>query len=67
MYPILIRLSDRGFLETQWETVMVSGRPPRHLYRLTPTGVKLAAELALASKPASHGRGSGLRPSIESA
>ena len=38
MYPILIRLADRGLLETRWETEHVSGRPARHLYRLTGAG-----------------------------
>src|SRR5215831_3828902 len=35
MYPILMRLADRGLLETGWETERVPGRPARHLYRLT--------------------------------
>jgi DNA-binding PadR family transcriptional regulator len=38
MYPILMRLADRGLLETSWETERAPGRPPRHLYRLTGTG-----------------------------
>jgi len=38
MYPILIRLADRGLLETTWDTDHVPGKPPRHLYRLTGTG-----------------------------
>ena len=38
MYPILIRLADRGLLETTWEDDHVQGRPARHLYRLTGTG-----------------------------
>lgn len=38
MYPILIRLADRGLLETSWEAEHISGRPARHLYRLTGTG-----------------------------
>jgi len=42
MYPILIRLTDRGLLETSWETERVSGRPARHLYRLTETGLAFA-------------------------
>ena len=37
LYPILIRLAERDLLETSWEPGPV-GRPPRHLYRLTPTG-----------------------------
>lgn len=46
MYPILMRLADRGLLETSWETSARGGRPPRHLYRLTGAGRELAAELA---------------------
>jgi PadR family transcriptional regulator PadR len=46
MYPILIRLADRGLLETAWESDAPAGRPPRHLYRLTGPGLALATELA---------------------
>ncbi|MDQ7908074.1 PadR family transcriptional regulator [Phytohabitans sp. ZYX-F-186] len=46
LYPILVRLADRGLLETAWETDPPAGRPPRHLYRLTGSGRALAAELA---------------------
>jgi PadR family transcriptional regulator, regulatory protein PadR len=48
MYPILMRLADRGLLETTWDTEVPAGRPPRHLYRLTGPGRTLAAELAAA-------------------
>jgi PadR family transcriptional regulator, regulatory protein PadR len=43
LYPILVRLSDRGLLEARWETEPASGRPPRHLYRLTPPGLEYAS------------------------
>jgi DNA-binding PadR family transcriptional regulator len=46
MYPILMRLADRGLLETTWEPGPPPGRPPRHLYRLTGSGLDLAAQLA---------------------
>jgi PadR family transcriptional regulator PadR len=46
LYPILIRLSDRGLLEATWETDPPPGRPPRHLYRLTGAGARLAKEVA---------------------
>jgi PadR family transcriptional regulator, regulatory protein PadR len=49
LYPILVRLADRGLLETAWETDAPPGRPPRHLYRLTGPGRALATELAAAS------------------
>jgi len=45
LYPILGRLADKGFLATQWEENPPEGRPRRHLYRLTATGVARAAEL----------------------
>ncbi len=44
LYPILIRLADREVLETSWEPGP-PGRPPRHLYRLTPTGREYVATL----------------------
>ncbi|MCP2325356.1 DNA-binding PadR family transcriptional regulator [Hamadaea flava] len=42
MYPILIRLADRGLLETAWEAEPPPGRPARHLYRLTREGIATA-------------------------
>jgi PadR family transcriptional regulator PadR len=47
LYPILIRLADRALLETSWEPGP-PGRPPRHLYRLTPTGRAYVAGLDVA-------------------
>jgi PadR family transcriptional regulator, regulatory protein PadR len=41
LYPILMRLADHELVETSWETTD-AGRPPRHLYRLTPDGLKAA-------------------------
>jgi PadR family transcriptional regulator PadR len=52
LYPILVRLADRGLLETAWETDAPAGRPPRHLYRLTGSGRAMATELATAPAPA---------------
>jgi PadR family transcriptional regulator, regulatory protein PadR len=43
LYPILMRLAERKLLETGWET-SEAGRPPRHLYRLTPDGLRFARE-----------------------
>ena len=45
MYPILMRLADRGLLATNWETEVEAGRPPRHVYRLTRSGMQLVTEL----------------------
>src|SRR5260221_10718414 len=44
LYPILVRLADRGLLETSWKPGAGS-RPPRHLYRLSPTGREFVAAL----------------------
>jgi PadR family transcriptional regulator len=47
LYPILIRLTERGLLEARWEEHSAgSGRPPRHLYRLTASGRELARAVA---------------------
>jgi PadR family transcriptional regulator PadR len=47
LYPILMRLSDRGLLEHKWHDSPDPGKPPRHLYRLTAAGVAFArAQLA---------------------
>ena len=35
LYPLLIRLSDLGWLEARWTKSEREGRPPRHEYRLT--------------------------------
>jgi PadR family transcriptional regulator, regulatory protein PadR len=43
LYPILMRLTDRGLLEAGWERESPAGRPPRHLYRVTAAGERAAA------------------------
>jgi PadR family transcriptional regulator, regulatory protein PadR len=43
LYPILVRLCDRDLLEAKWEERPPLGRPARHLYRLTPSGLEHAA------------------------
>ena len=59
LYPILVRLADRGLLETSWEA-SVGSRPPRHLYRLTGDGRDFVAALTAAranrTVPATHNR-----------
>lgn len=41
LYPILMRLAERELLETQWEAGE-PGKPPRHMYRFTPDGLRFA-------------------------
>jgi PadR family transcriptional regulator, regulatory protein PadR len=62
LYPILIRLADRGLVEACWQDEPVPGRPRRHLYRLTADGLASAttalaeAELAAAERAATTTR-----------
>jgi DNA-binding PadR family transcriptional regulator len=57
LYPVLIRLADRGLVEACWEDEQPTGRPRRHLYRLTPEG--LAAATAALAQAASTDRATG--------
>jgi PadR family transcriptional regulator, regulatory protein PadR len=43
LYPILIRLADRGLVEACWQEEPQPGRPRRHLYRLTAGGLASVA------------------------
>jgi PadR family transcriptional regulator, regulatory protein PadR len=54
LYPILMRMAGRKLLETQWETGE-PGKPPRHMYRFTPEGLRLAR--AHAENPIAGGLG----------
>jgi len=53
LYPILIRLADRGLVEACWQDEPQPGRPRRHLYRLTAGGLAsaTAALSAVAREP----------------
>src|ERR1700733_8530919 len=51
LYPILIRLADRGLVEACWQDEPVPGRPRRHLYRLTaPRLASAVTALAVADR-----------------
>jgi DNA-binding PadR family transcriptional regulator len=52
LYPILVRLAERGCLETRWVEAERPGRPPRHTYRLTAGGRALARSRLAAATPA---------------
>jgi DNA-binding PadR family transcriptional regulator len=45
LYPLLIRLSDQGLLQSRWTESEQAGKPPRHLYRPTAAGLAMAREL----------------------
>jgi PadR family transcriptional regulator PadR len=55
LYPILVRLADRGLLETSWQAGP-EGRPPRHLYRLTSAGQAYVSAAASAVRPTARPR-----------
>jgi PadR family transcriptional regulator len=59
LYPILMRLSDRQWLQTRWQE-SEPGRPPRHMYRLTAHGVRAAREFLSDAEA----RGFSLRPAV---
>ena len=46
LYPLLIRLSDQGLLESEWLEPERPGKPARHAYRLTPEGLAFARTIA---------------------
>ena len=68
LYPILIRLADRGLVEACWEEEPTPGRPRRHLYRLTPDGLASAAtalaEAELAEAELAKAGPAKLRPGV---
>lgn len=51
LYPLLLRLSDQGLLEAQWQEPERPGKPPRHVYRLTPNGLAFARAITLPIQP----------------
>lgn len=71
LYPILMRLEQRGWLETQWEEQQASGerrgRPPRHMYRLTASGGAAALTALSAAKPKKAKSRAALNPAGERA
>jgi DNA-binding PadR family transcriptional regulator len=52
LYPLLMRLSDHGLLESYWQEPERPGKPPRHVYRLTSEGRAFARAIPAVGKPA---------------
>ena len=48
LYPILMRLAEQQLVEASWENAQ-DGKPPRHVYRLTPQGLQHALDAHRAS------------------
>jgi len=72
LYPILMRLEERGWLETQWETPEAlaegrGGRPPRHMYRLTAGGRAWATEALAAARGSKVKSRAALKPARQHA
>ena len=42
LYPLLMRMADKGLIEAEWREPVQPGRPARHVYRLTAAGIALA-------------------------
>ena len=57
LYPILMRLKDRGFLTSNWEEPQMLGRPPRQSYQLTPKGRAYANEVLTSDSYSKNFRG----------
>ncbi len=52
LYPLLMRLTDAGWLDSEWHAPSRPGLPPRHAYRLTQGGcahARAAIEVAAVS------------------
>lgn len=46
LYPLLMRLSEQGLLQSRWQEPERPGLPARHVYHLTASGLALAREQA---------------------
>ena len=66
LYPILVRLADRGLLDATWEPGP-DGRPPRHLYRLSAAGREYVAAVPAAAQPAARANRAASRPHLRGA
>ena len=51
LYPLLLRLHEAGYLESEWQPPEKPGRPSRHAYRLNGAGRALAEERLAARGP----------------
>jgi len=62
LYPILMRLADRGLAEAEWEPAQPSGRPRRHQYRITAEGLAVVRATAAEPTPQDQRRASTWEP-----
>jgi DNA-binding PadR family transcriptional regulator len=45
LYPLLMRMTEQGLVEAEWREPAQPGRPARHAYRLTASGLVLAQQV----------------------
>lgn len=45
LYPLLMRMTEQGLVEAEWREPAQPGRPARHAYRLTASGLELAQQV----------------------
>jgi PadR family transcriptional regulator, regulatory protein PadR len=69
LYPILIRLADRGLVEACWQDEPQPGRPRRQMYRLTAAGLASAtgALASAAERAAAQAATAKVRPGVRPA
>jgi DNA-binding PadR family transcriptional regulator len=51
LYPLLIRLNERGLLESRWLEPERPGRPARHAYKVTGAGKAVLRDNPLLNGP----------------
>src|SRR3954463_364251 len=51
LYPLLMRMTEQGLVEAEWLEPAQPGRPARHAYRLTASGLALARATPEAENP----------------
>jgi DNA-binding PadR family transcriptional regulator len=51
LYPLLMRMTEQGLVEAEWREPTQPGRPARHAYRLTTSGVAFAQAAATPGIP----------------
>ena len=62
LYPMLARLESQGLLTASWSPSPDAGRPPRHVYRLTASGVAVVQDLRATERAPRSGT---LRPGVQ--
>ncbi len=44
LYPLLMRMTEQGLVEAEWQEPAQPGKPARHTYRLTAAGRSQATQ-----------------------